>query len=67
MPAEAIFSDFTVEQVLAQIFARGRISRLDQQLLIRTLKSEPVLTREQHTVIKRIFEALQNGWVKVVD
>ncbi|MDJ1175762.1 hypothetical protein [Roseofilum capinflatum] len=67
MPAEAIFSEFTIEQVLAQIFARGRISRLDQQLLIRTLQGEQMLTKEQHTVIQRIFEALQNGWLKVVD
>lgn len=67
MPAEAIFSEFTIEQVLAQIFARGQISHLDQQLLMRTLQSEPVLTREQRTVIERIFEALQNGWLKVVD
>ncbi|HBQ97107.1 MULTISPECIES: hypothetical protein [unclassified Roseofilum] len=67
MPAEAIFSEFMIEQVLAQIFARGRISRLDQQLLIRTLQSESVLTTEQRTVIQRIFEALQNGWLKVVD
>jgi hypothetical protein len=67
MPAEVIFSEFTLEQVIAQIFARGRISPLDQQLLLRTLKSEKVLTKEQHTVIARIFEALQNGWLQVVD
>jgi len=67
MPAEAIFSEFTVEQVIAQIFARGCISPLDQQLLLRTLQSEALLTQEQQGVIERIFEALQKGWLKVVD
>lgn len=67
MPAEAIFSEFTLEQVLAQIFVRGRISPLDQQLLLRTLQSEPILTQEQHTVIARIFEGMRNGCIKVVD
>ena len=67
MPAEAIFCEFTLEQVIAQIFARRRISHLDQQLLIRTIKSDIALTPEENTVIAQILVALQSGWLKAVD
>ena len=67
MPAEAIFSELTFEQVIAQIFARQCISCLDRELLARALPPEIPLTREQYTAISTIFEALQSGRFKAVD
>ncbi|BAT55857.1 unknown protein [Nostoc sp. NIES-3756] len=56
-----------LELVFERIFAIGRISRYDQQLLMSTLLSKEDLDEKERQQINRIFAALQTGLLKVVD
>jgi hypothetical protein len=56
-----------LEKLLNHIFAIGKISRYDQQLLMSTLLSKDGFNEEERLQISRVFDALQRGLLKVVD
>lgn len=56
-----------LDSIFARIFAIGRISRRDQQLLMSILLSKEDLDDAERQQINRIFAALQKGLLKVVD
>ncbi|BCL38459.1 hypothetical protein [Nostoc sp. MS1] len=60
-------TQIALESVFERIFAIGRISRRDQQLLMSTLLSKEDLDEKERQQINRIFAALQTGLLKVVD
>ncbi len=56
-----------LDAIFERIFAIGRISRRDQQLLMSVLLSKEDLDDAERQQINRIFAALQKGLLKVVD
>jgi hypothetical protein len=65
MSTQAIASNLTLEQVVAQILASRRISRLDQRLLM-VASSQAALTAQQENLISQVYELLHRGLLKVV-
>lgn len=65
MSTQAITSNLTLEQIVAQILASRRISRLDQRLLM-VASSQAVLTTQQENLISQVYELLHRGLLKVV-
>ncbi len=65
MSTQAIASNLTLEQIVAQILASRRISRLDQRLLM-VASSQAVLTTQQENLISQVYELLHRGLLKVV-
>jgi hypothetical protein len=55
-----------LETTIANIFATRRITRNDQQLLM-VLFSQGTLTATDKDLIDRVYEALSQGRLKVVD
>ncbi|MEA5514568.1 hypothetical protein [Nodularia sp. UHCC 0506] len=60
-------NQITLDNLLKHIFAIGRITRRDQQLLMSTLLSKEGFNEEERLQISRVFDALQKGLLKVVD
>lgn len=60
-------SENTIAQVIERILASGKITRADQISLQRAMSSENPLSVEETRKIKRVFERLQMGLLKVVD
>lgn len=67
MPITSPSTQIPLETIFQRIFAIGRISRRDQQLLMSTLLSKEDLDDAERQQINRIFAALQKGLLKVVD
>lgn len=61
------FSELFVKQLVDRILARRQIARFDQQLLMSMLMSEKEINEADKRQIDRIFEALRNGRIRVVD
>ncbi|UZQ54380.1 hypothetical protein OOK60_18215 [Trichothermofontia sichuanensis B231] len=58
------FSSQSLEQLVSQILATRRISRMDQELLMTLLDKEVIEPRE-HDLVNQVFEALQQGRLRV--
>ncbi|MBD2364537.1 hypothetical protein H6G36_25745 [Anabaena minutissima FACHB-250] len=67
MQATSTSIPLSLETVLERIFAIGRITRRDQQLLMSTLLSKEGLNERERQQISRIFDGIQRGLLKVVD
>lgn len=65
MFAQATASNLTLEQVVSQILASRRISRLDQRLLM-AASNQSALTVQQEALIHQVYELLHRGLLKVV-
>ena len=62
------FADLTqisIEQIVARIFLLNRITRMDQDLLMSALFSKQSLTEVDKKLIGRVFDAVQQGKLKV--
>ncbi len=58
------FSSQSLEQLVSQILATRRISRMDQELLM-TLLNKDVIEPQEHDLVNQVFEALQQGRLRV--
>ncbi|MCL1464592.1 hypothetical protein LAY41_09135 [Argonema galeatum A003/A1] len=67
MSLQANLSKVQVEQVIERILALRQISRADQHLLMSALLSQNSLSDIDESQIKRVFDALQKGMLRVVD
>lgn len=59
-----LFASHSLEQLVNQIFATRRISRMDQALLM-TLLNKDVIEPQEHDLVNRVFQALQQGRLRV--
>ncbi len=57
----------SLDQVVERIFASRRISRTDQQRFMSTLLGRESITAEEQRKINQVFDALQQGRLRVVD
>lgn len=60
-------NQFSVQEIVDQIFASRRITRIDQQKLMTSLLSRETLTLQEHEQIDKVFDALRRGVIRVVD
>ncbi|MBD1898251.1 hypothetical protein H6F50_22820 [Coleofasciculus sp. FACHB-712] len=67
MPASASLPTISVQQIVERIFVFRQISRTDQRLLMSTFLSQETLSEAEHLLINRVFDALKQGLLKVVD
>jgi acetamidase/formamidase len=67
MESQFYCSQFTIEQVIHQIMARRRISRMDQHLLMSVLLSKNGISEIEKSMIEKVFDFLQRGLLRVVD
>ncbi len=56
----------TPEQVIEEIFAKRRLTRRDQQMIM-AMFSKRALSAKEADLINRIYEALSQGRLRVVD
>ncbi|WP_427162463.1 hypothetical protein ACQFX9_13460 [Aliinostoc sp. HNIBRCY26] len=67
MQATGISTPTSLETVLERIFAIGRITRSDQQVLMSTLLSKEDLNEKELQQINQVFDRIKRGLLKVVD
>ncbi|MBD1839871.1 hypothetical protein H6F78_02985 [Coleofasciculus sp. FACHB-64] len=67
MPASASLPTISVQQIVERIFVFRQISRTDQRLLMSIFLSQETLSEAEHLLINRVFDALKQGLLKVVD
>jgi hypothetical protein len=60
-------STISLEQVVERIFRMRQITRIDQRLLMTALLSKDSLTETEYKNINKVFDALQQGLIKVAD
>jgi hypothetical protein len=56
-----------IEKIVERIFITHRITRADQRIFMATLLSKDSLTPKEQMLIDRVFEALRQGLLRVVD
>jgi hypothetical protein len=61
------YPQLTLSQVVQGILASGRITCADKTFLLRAATSEVLLSSEEFLLVRRVWERLQMGLVKVVD
>lgn len=57
----------SLKAIVDQIFAERRISRQVQQELMNILLSQPTLSNQDHATAQRVFEAIRQGRLRVID
>jgi hypothetical protein len=62
-----LVSQKTFEQVVRRIFDTGKITRDDNNVLLRATVSDYPLTRDELHQVRRVFDWLQMGLLEVVD
>lgn len=67
MPDQVQNPDSTINQIVTRIFKTHRITRADQHIFMTTLLSKDSLTSEEQTQIDRVFDALRQGLLRVVE
>jgi transcriptional regulator CtsR len=56
-----------LKSLIDDIFAQRRISRQVQHELMQILLSQPNLTSQDQAMANRVFEAIQQGRLRIVD
>jgi|GEM_PF-3866352 len=66
MPASVIFSQpLTLEQIISQIFALGRISAMDRALLHLAVQTSQAMSDREQTLVEQLQSALNQGKLEI--
>ncbi|MBD2089937.1 hypothetical protein H6F67_08730 [Microcoleus sp. FACHB-1515] len=57
----------SIEALTHRIFTTGRITRADENLLLRATRSATTLNHEEYNLVRQMQVRLQMGLLKVVD
>jgi hypothetical protein len=57
----------TLDRIIERIFSSRKITRADQKRFMSAMLSKGTLSGEDQTKVNRVFNALQQGLLKVVD
>jgi hypothetical protein len=57
----------SLKSIVDQIFAQRRISRQVQRELMDILLSQPTLSNQDHATAQRVFDAIRQGQLRVID
>jgi hypothetical protein len=67
MQAQVNLTENAIEQIVERIFSQRRITRADQERFMSALLAKNSLTEAEQRQINRVFDALRNGLLRVVD
>ncbi|MBD2461197.1 hypothetical protein H6G89_09085 [Oscillatoria sp. FACHB-1407] len=67
MQSQVNLPDASIEQLVEQIFATRRITRVDQERFMSALLSKKALNDAEQVQINRVFDALRSGLIRVVE
>lgn len=67
MPDQVPTPESNINQIVTRIFNTHRITRADQKIFMATLLSKDSLTSEEQSQIDRVFDALRQGLLRVVE
>jgi hypothetical protein len=67
MQAQVNLTENAIEQIVERIFSHRRITRADQERFMSALLAKNSLTEAEQRQINRVFDALRNGLLRVVD
>ncbi|MBE9179477.1 hypothetical protein IQ268_12980 [Oculatella sp. LEGE 06141] len=67
MQTQVNLPEATIEQIVNRIFSSRRITRADQERFMSALLSKKSISEPEKKQIDRVFEALRNGLLRVVD
>ncbi|MGK7903250.1 MAG: hypothetical protein AB4352_17950 [Hormoscilla sp.] len=56
-----------VEKLIERIFKFRMITRIDQELLMSNMLAKDALSDREYLLVNRVFDALQQGRINVVD
>lgn len=59
------FPKFPVQQVAHRIISLRKITWIDQQLFMSAALAKKTLSAEEETLVKQIYQGLNQGWIKV--
>lgn len=66
MPASVIFSQpLTVEQIISQVFALGRISAMDRALLHLAVQTSNAMSDREQRLVEKLRAALHQGNLQI--
>ncbi|MBE9141561.1 hypothetical protein IQ254_30975 [Nodosilinea sp. LEGE 07088] len=57
----------SLKAIVDQIFADRRISRQGQRELMNRLLSQPTLSNQDYAIAQRVFDAIRQGRLRVID
>ncbi|MBE9113141.1 hypothetical protein IQ273_27550 [Nodosilinea sp. LEGE 07298] len=57
----------SLKAIVDQIFAERRISRQVQRDLMEVLLSQPTLSNQDHATAQRVFDAIRQGRLRIID
>ncbi len=57
----------SLKAIVDQIFAERRISRQVQRDLMDILLSQPTLSTQDHATAQRVFDAIRQGRLRIID
>ncbi len=60
-------SSLSVRQIVEQIIQSGKLSHREYQQLSAAILADNTVDEEEHQQINRVFKALQQGRLKIVD
>ena len=66
MQAQVSVSQLTIDEIVNQIFAVRQIDRCVQRQFMNALLSKTTLNNQDQAHISRVFDALQQGLLRVV-
>ena len=66
MMMQSIFPQFTIAELVFQVYHSGLLTLTHRQQL-KTAILEEALTEEEQTAINRLLHAVRRGWLKIVD
>ncbi|HLO52111.1 MAG TPA: hypothetical protein VK211_27170 [Kamptonema sp.] len=61
------FPQFSLEQIVSQIFSNRKITRTDRRRLMSMLLAKDFLNTEEQNCINKVFESLHQGSIRVID
>lgn len=64
---QVCFPKFPAQQIANRIISMRQISWIDQQLFMSALLSKQSLSMEEEYLVERIYEGLNQGWIRVVE
>ncbi len=66
MMTKTLLPQFTIAELVFQVYHSGLLTRTHRQQIRRALLNDG-LTEEDQTAINRLLHAVRRGWLKVVD
>jgi hypothetical protein len=67
MSVQALTSQVSVEELVAQILMHRRVTPIDQQQLKMALSYKDALNEQEQTLIDRVFYGVRHGLLRIVD